>query len=293
MTATISVNGTNLDDLVAQGVSGSTGIHTVPAKRGANIDVPQRHGQLHVPRKRYQPASLVFPLWIRGVNPDGSIPGGTDDAARLAFHARVRALVRLFTAGELVVIRHALSDGSAREITGEVTEVLDFTVQQAGRDTWGEVRVGLDCADPFWTDLTDTVASITLTTGQSAALTAFATASAPMDDTLVTFSPQTNPQLTQTSTGFFVAYDGPITAGRKLVIDTAAWTVTGTVDAGGTWIPATAPSQHILRIRHGRHPRLFSLTPVPGAGGPVVSLTHSAGGSATASVTARQRHLVP
>lgn len=290
MTATISVNGVNLDDLVAQGVEGATGLHTVPGKRGSNIDVPQRHGQLHVPSKRYQPTSLVLPLWVRGVNPDGTVPSGTDPAARLAFHARLRALVKLFVAGELVTIRHTLSDGSAREIVGEVTEVLDFTIRGTGRHTLGRVSVGMDCADPFWSDVTDTTATFSLTTGQTASLTGFTNATAPMDDLIVTFHPGSNPELTQVSTGVFVGYDGVIAAGRKLVIDTAAWTVTGTVDAGGTWVPGSSPTQHIARIRHGGS-RLFSLAAENPA--PAVRLIHTGGGSATASITGKQRHLIP
>lgn len=291
MTATISANGTSLDDLLAQGIEGSTGLHSVPAKRGSNIDVPQRHGQLHVPHKRYQSAALVFPMWVRGVNPDGSLPSGTDAAARLAFHARVRALVKLFIAGELVTIRHTLSDGTAREITGEVTDVIDFTVARAGRNTLGRVSVGLNCADPFWTDLTDTVETFSLATGNTASLTGFGAASAPMDDVIVRFHPSSNPELTQVSTGVFVAYDGIIAAGRKLEVNTATWAVTGTIDAGGTWVPGSAPTQHIARIRHGGAARLFSLAPQHPS--PVVQLEHTGGGSATASITGKQRHLVP
>jgi len=289
VTATISVNGTSLDNLLAQGVDTASGIHKVPAKRGANIDVPMRHGQLYVPHKRYQPASLVFPMWVRGVSPDGSVP--SDDAARIAFHNRLRALVGLFTIGERVTIRHTLTDLTAREITGEVTEVLDFTVDSYDRNTIGNVAIGLDCADPFWTDLAPTVSTFTVTSGQQAALAEFAAATAPMDDVVVRFYPGTNPTLSQPSTGVFLSYSGPITAGRKLEVDTQAWTATGTVDAGGTWLPATAPAQHIPRVSHGRYPRFFSLAPQSPA--PVVALTFTSGGSMTVSITGYQRHLVP
>lgn len=289
MTATITVNGTSLDELTAQGVQGAQGLHRVPGKRGQNVKVPGRHGELYVPGKRYEPAALVLPLWVRGVLPDGTLPA--DEPARLEVHRRLRTLTRLFTVGELVTIRHTLTDGTAREISGEVTDTIDWTIAGAGRSTVGQVTIGLDCPDPFWTDLADTTSTVTLATGQTATLTDFAPADAPMDDLRVTFGPGNNPELSQPSTGAYIGYDGVIAAGRKLTVDAAAWTVTGTVDAGGTWNPGSAPTQHIARIRHGRHPRLFTLAPQDPA--PTVRLTHTGGGTMAATVTGRRRYLVP
>lgn len=292
MTAQVSVNGVNLDNLVAQGLDDVSGLHTVPGKRTANVEIPGRHGALNVPSKRYQQASLVLPMWIRGVNPDGSIPALTDPATRLAFHTRLRALTALFTEGELVTITHQLTDGTARQITAEVDTVLNFTITGTGRYTLGKVSVGLTAADPFWTDTTTTTATFSLTTGSTTTLPGFAAATAPMDDLTVSIGPCTNPTLTQISTGAFITYNGIIGAGQHLLIDTTAWTVTGTVDAGGTWNPASAPTQHIARIQHGGGgSRLFSLSPQNPV--PVVSLSHTGGGTATVAITGPQRHLVP
>ena len=290
MTSMVTVNGTNLDNLVAQGIDDISGIHTVPAKRTPNVQIPGRHGALNVPQKRYDQTSLVMPMWVRGVNPDGTIP--TDPVARLQFHARLRTLVQLFTIGELVTIQHILTDGTARQIVAEVDSVINFAISAAGRYTLGKFSVGLTAADPFWSDLTTTAATFTLTTGQSSTLTGFAAASAPMDNLTVTFGPCSNPTLTQLSTGAFVTYNGIIGAGQQLAIDTQAWTVTGTLNAGGTWNPATAPTQHIARIQHGGGGgRLFSLAPQNG--GPVVQLVHTGGGTATVTITGPQRYLVP
>lgn len=290
MTAQISVNGIDLDALLAQGVQGSAGLHTVAGRRGSNIEVPQRHGARHVAGKRYQQNTMALPMWVRGVLPDGSIP--SDPAARLEFHRRLRELVALFHVGELVTLRHTLTDGSAREIVGEVTDVLDFSVEGTGRHSLGQVSVGLTCADPFWTDLAATTVTFALATGATRTLTEFAAASAPMEDLTVSFGPGTNISLSQPAVSSFLAYDGPITASRKLVTDTAAWTVTGTVDAGGTWQPASAPTQHIKRIRHGRHPRLWYLAPTR-PNPPVVQLTHTGGGTVSCTISGKQRHLVP
>lgn len=288
--AVVAVNGTNLDNLVAQGVDDVSGLHKVPGKRTSNVEIPGRHGNLWVPHKRYAPASFVIPLWIRGVNPDGTVP--SDPAARIAFYARARALVSLFTIGEQVTLTYTLPDGTYRQIVAEVDDVLDFTVSGFGRWTLGKVSVGLTAADPFWSDPTAVTATATLTTGQTASLTQFANASAPMDDLVIIFGPSSNPQVTQLSTGVFVAYNGSIATGQQLVIDTGAWTVTGTLTAGGSWQPSSAPLQHIARIKHGGGiPRLFSLAPESPS--PVIQLSHTGGSSATVTISGKQRYLMP
>jgi len=289
--AVVTVNGINIEDLLVQGIDDVTsGLHKVPAKRTSNVEIPGRHGNLWVPHKRYGPGSFVIPMWIRGVNEDGTLPA--DPVARTQFHQRARALVSLFTVGEQVTVRYIIPDGTYRELTAEVTDVLDFTITGYGRLTLGKVAIGLTAADPFWSDVTAVTSTATLTTGQTASLTEFSNASAPMDDLVVIFGPSSNPQVTQLSTGVFVAYNGIIGAGQMLVIDTSAWTVTGTLTAGGSWQPSSAPLQHIARIRHGGGvPRLFSLAPESPA--PVIQLSQTGGGSATVTISGKQRYLLP
>lgn len=290
MTLSVTVNGTNLDNQLAQGVTGVTGLHHIPAKRGANIQIPERDGELHVPGKLYGPGTVVLPLWVRGVNPvDESVV--SDTAARLLFHQRARDLAALFCVGDLVTVRHTLSDGTAREVTGEATDAIPFDVTSTDRWTLGQVTIGLTCADPFWADVVDTTADFTATTGSATSLTGFTQASARMNNLVVTFWPASNPRLTQPASGALLAYNGVIGAGRKLVVDTGAWSVTGTVDAGGTWLPTSPPLQHIARVEKGPHARLFTLSPERPAA-PVVVLTHTGGGTARVTVTGRQRHLV-
>lgn len=290
MTISVTVAGTDLDTFIqGQGVTGVSGLYRVPAKRGGNIEIPGRDGALHVPGKLYGPATVVLPLWVRGTNPDGTVP--SDTAARLTFHQRVRDLTALLTVGEIVSVIHTLSDGTSRSIMGEVTDVLDFTITGADRATLGLVTAGLTCADPFWTDLAATTADFTVTTGTTTSLAGFAAATARMSDLVVTFFPSSNPVLTQPATGAFLGYSGIIPAAQRLVVDTTAWTVTGTIDAGGLWTPASAPLQHVARITKGNHARLFTLTPERPAA-PVLTLTHTGGGTARVTVTGKQRHLV-
>jgi hypothetical protein len=273
----------NLDQLVAQGVEGVTGMLAVPGKRGSDLVVPGAHGELHIPAKRYNPANLVLPLWVRGVNADGTIPGGTDSAARLAFHANLRALVAMFVVDERVRLRHTLSDGSVREIVGEVTDVIEPQVSGRGRYTLGRLAIALRCASPFWSDLTDS--SQVVTSGGPVTLTSFGGATAPMEDLQLLFGPQSNPRLTQASTGIFVEVGRVIAAGQTITVDTATWQVSGT---GGV---AAGLYEDLVYGGRGTS-RWFALHPEPGGGAPVVELTETGAGTGQVTVTGRRRYKI-
>lgn len=271
----------NLDRLVAQGVDGITGVLAVPGKRGTNLVIPGSHGELHLPAKKHTPTNLVLPLWVRGVNPDGSIPGMGDPGARLVFHEHLRELVALFTVDEQVTLRHTLSDGSAREITGEVTDQITPEVRGAGRYTLGQLGVALNCAYPFWTDTTPV--SSTATSGSDQALAEFDGASAPIENLLITFGPNNNPKLEQPSTGIFVKLNRVIAAGQTVTVNTETWEVYG---SGGV-----APGLYEDLEYGGRGTtRWFALHPQPG-GPPVVKLTNT-GTSGSVTVTGKRTYKI-
>ena len=285
MTASITVDGENLDQLLARGVDGISGLMSVAGTRGSDLLIPGAHGERHVPGKRSDALDLALPLWVRGVNPDGSLPGGTDSAARVAFHGRVRAIVAMFPQGQQVTVRHTLTDGDAREILAEVTDVMDMSVRGTGRHTLGQVSVGLRCADPFWSDVADSTGTATANSGASVTLSGFAGATAPMENLLVRFGPSTNPRITQPSTGVYMGWNGVVPSGGSLVVDTAAWRMYG--EGGLTIVPADYGQ---LYYGGPGTSRWFALRPQ--AGGPVVALGHTSTGSATAIVTGRRRHRI-
>ena len=272
----------NLDRLVAQGVQGAGGLMAVPATRGGNLVIPGRHGELPVPGKFSQAATIVLPMWVRGVNPDGSIPDGTDAGARLQFHQNLRDLIALFTVDELIKIRHTLTDGTAREIEGQVTDALQPEVRGTGRWTLGQFSVGINAHDPFWADTADVTQTVTLASGDTAVLTAFDGADAPMEDLLIELGATLNPRLSQPSTGVEVEYAGPVTGDQVLAIDTANWTVTGTsgLDPDLRDISYTGPGTS----------RWFALKPQPG--GPVIRLDFDGGGTTDVTITGRRKYKI-
>lgn len=276
----ITVNGVALSTFASR-VERMT--RTTPALRGADIPVAGRHGALPVPRRRHNPGLIVWPMWVKGVNPTtGLISAGTTiDQIR----GRYDDMSRLFHADPLDV-RYAYPDGTVRQATARLAlEPLEFD-EQPGAVQFGRFAPALSIPAAFWSDLTAvSVGPTALATGTTTTLAGFAGATAPMDDLTVTFGPGSNPSLSQPLTGAFVAYDGVIAAGRKLVIDTELWAVTGTIDAGGTWTPA------ITAIRFGPESKFFYLTPPSDGTAPVVSLVHSGGSTMTVTVAGKRRFL--
>lgn len=274
MSETLTINGVALDTY-AYLTTSVAGLLQVPARRGSNVTVPGRHGAIRVP-KRFEPNDIVLPVWVNGALPDGSIPGGSTEAGE--FYARRDELLRLLYADQLL-LAFTRPDGSSRSVHAEVTEVIEF--DRVGMRPEAQVNIGLTLYEAFWFDTLAVSQTVTGTTGTTQALTAFAGATAPMDELTLTFGPCNNPQLIHGAA--FVQYNGVISAGRQLVIDTASWTVgSGT---GAAWAPD--PRQ----VTFGPGPRWFELDPTVTPF--QVQFVHTGGGSATCTIAGRRRYLAP
>lgn len=277
MTETLTINGVSLSTwaYLAPSVSG---LLTVPARRGENVTVPGRHGAIRV-AKRFEPNDVVLPLWINGAQEDGSIPIGSS-AAKEWFKRRDE-LLRILYAEDLL-LEFTRPDGTARSARAQVTEILEF--DRIGMVPAAQVNVGLNLYEGFWFDSEPVSQTISGTTGVVAQLTAFADATAPMTDLTLTFDgPVNNPQITFAGGNTFVKYNGVISAGRKLVIDTGTWQVSpGT---GSVWSPD--PRQ----IEFAPGPRWLEID--PSATPFEVQFFHTGGGSASCSIEGRRRYLAP
>lgn len=272
MTEALTVNGVSLASL-AYMLGDISGINTSAPRRGENILVPGRNGALLVPRKKYDTAEIVLPLFIAGCLPDGSVPAGS--SALKEFFARRDELLRLFAA-DTVQLDYTSDGIMFRRAVCEVVDVLDFT--RRGAQPEAQVSVALRILDAFWSDVADVAQTFTGTTGLSGSLTAFESATAPMDALKVTFGPGSNPRVTQGAV--WLQYSGVIGAGQTVVIDSGTYLVTGT---GGITASRT-------NVTHSGEQRLFVLVP---GNPPQVVFTHTGGGSASVTFTGRRKYLVP
>jgi len=270
----------DLDTCTTRGVQDIQGLFTVPEKRGENLVIAGEHGRMHVVSKKHDAHIIVLGLWVRGVLPDGTLP----EAGYAQFVENLRELVGWFTTDEMITLRHTV-DGDAREITGEVLRVIEPELSGYGRYRSAQVKIVIECAAPFWADVEPVTQTVTLPTLGTATLTAFAGATAPMEDLFIEFGQANNPRLSQVSTGVFVQLNRVITAGQTITVDTADWEVYGSPGvAGGLYEDLEYGGQHTNRW--------FALLPEPGGGAPVVQLQHTGGGTASVTVTGKRKYKI-
>lgn len=284
MAETWTVNGIDLNTF-AWKIEKGDGLASTPPLRDTDIEIPGRHGVLAASRLSYGAGQLVLNMWVKGVDSaTGLVPGGSTDVD--AYHGNADTLVRLFNAPTLTVV-HTWPNGTARKAVGRLTSSIDFT-REVSSPLFGRFSVAVRIHGGFWLDNANpTPQALSLTSGSAGTLTNYAAATAPMDRLAVTFGPMPNPQVTQTSTGNFLAYDGVIAGGRQLVIDqNAANPLLGTIDAGGFW----TPDYSLLRFSGGSP--WFELRPEP-AGGPVLQLSHTGGGNGSVTVSGPRAYFTP
>lgn len=271
----LSVNGTDLSQYAVILQSRAPMMHS-PVKRAKNVQVPGRHGAIHVPRKRFDEADFVLNLLVLGANSAGQVPGGSTAARE--FYARADALMALFPAADTVTLVSTLPDGSTRTCVAEVMDKTSIARDLGDAPLVGSMAVAFTIPGAFWCDTTSQTATITGTSGTSATLTAFQGATAPMENLTLTFGPCSNPTITQGSTYF--TYNGVIAAGQQLVVNTGTWSLsTGT---GTAWTPSYAATGYYPG------PAWFSLDPTQALS---VSFTHTEGSTATVTVTGPRAYL--
>lgn len=265
-------NGVDLNTY-AYNIGSRTGRYNTPARRGKNVDVPNRNGSIFTPGKKFGPNTIALPMWVIGADEDGNIP--FDGSMRELFTDNLTRLLRIFTANTVELIDE-MPDGTTRRITGQVLDVIAPNVTAGG--TRAELGISLQCAAAFWEDVDDRTA-VKTGTGLWRPIE-FRDASAAMDDLTVTFTaPCTNPRLTN-SAGVWVEYDAVLNSTKWVAINCADWTVT----AGG------GLTANYAAVDHGGDARWFVLE--PGDPTPECTFTQTAGTTGTVALTGRRKHII-
>lgn len=277
MTEALTINGVSLASYAFM-TSDISGLMRVPERRGDNVVVPNRHGRIQTVGKKFDANEVVLPLWVVGADPvTGALPTLAEELEE--FFVRRDQLLQLLYANPMT-LAYTRPDGHVVQARGEVVDVLDFTRRYA--EPLAQVSVAIELIDAFWEDAASVSQNVVGPTGTEVELTAFAGATAPISDTVITvFGPCNNPMFTHGSQ--WVRYNGVVNAGQQLQIDIGSWIVgpgTGTI-----WLP------EIRNVEQGRPGPWFEIDPatVPYS----VTFTHTTGVSATATISGRRKYLAP
>ncbi|RTL65903.1 MAG: hypothetical protein EKK42_20370 [Pseudonocardiaceae bacterium] len=272
MSESLSVNGVQLDSR-CYSLSDISGIMGSPARRGENIVIPGRDGELVRPNKRYDASDLVLKLSVSGSLADGSIPSGSDPERE--FFKRRDELTSLFNASTVVLV-HTLPDGSQRQAVCEVRDVIPWERVKAAPSA--DASVALRVVGAFWSDVTPVSQTFTVASGTSVNLTNFAGATAPMSDLVLTFGAGNNPTLSQGNR--FFKYGAVISSGRQLQVNCADWSLG--IGTGTAW----SPNRAVIEYNPG--PNYFTLDPSVSLS---VSLVHTGGGSMSCTISGYRKYL--
>lgn len=277
---TLTVDGVVLNTL-AKNIESLTGRMNVAPLRTDNVTVPGRHGRLRTTAKFYDEGNVVLNMWVLGVDDNGNVP----TTRRQQFFANVDALSNLFRPGSgLMEMLHTLPDGTQRRIWVECTDAINFTIVGG---PMGKFSVNLRVPDVFWEDAN--LSSVDLLPTQNGHVTEFDGMTAPMQDGVLTIiGPAVNCRIEAYYKGAplenatWVAYNGTVPAGGRLIIDCNNWLLTGT----GFVVDYSL-------LAHGNASRWFTLVPGPPGQPPEMKITASNTTSATKiNLLGRRKFLV-
>lgn len=271
--STVELNGVDVSAGVWCQLEDASGMLRGAALRTAGIQVPGIHGEALNVLQTFDAGAVVLPLIVFGVDRTTGVTSG-DGVAQL--RDNVAYLSRL-AAASVVTIDHDFGDGVVRRAVGRMRQ--DPFEGERLMSTPPAVRVALAFTIPgaFWQDV-DAVSTpvYALTSNSEQTLTAFAGATAPMDELVILFGPGLNPQLLQGDDRMFV-YNGTIAAGQALYVNTATWELTG---VGFT--------PDYSKIRYQPRARWFELDPTGGT--PVVRLVHSGGSTMQLQISGKRKY---
>lgn len=294
------IDGVSMRNL-CRNITTLTGRLRVPAKRGSNSDNPGYNGSRRTPYKPFDSLVLALPMWVNGLEPDGSIP--VTSTRRRNFFNNLDELTQILSRDQ-ITMTFVRPDGTSRWIKGEILDVIDISTD-AYADPTGMFGVTVECAYPFWTTTEDPVTETFVYTSKDRAkptpsldmvLRSLSAGTAPVDDVVLEVVPPSGFTIN-------VAYD-VLSAGEYSRVHIAdnqepksARRVFDGIEETITVDGATGTA--ITTIRSiGINPRWFALPSTPPGVPPVLtflpdSVSDDTMIGTTFRVTARNRFLVP
>jgi hypothetical protein len=177
-------------------ISTLDGWDSMPSRRGANIEIPLRHGAVSVPSKFYKQRTLTLNIIVLPNDASGAVTHTNGARAHIRENLDV-LLGALYSDSLISVQRVEPAYPGAGTVTWEaLCEVLDVIPVRSGAGLTRLMAVRFKIPRPFWRILPE------VTGGGTPSVSNIG--NAPVDDMVVTFTGGTNPKLTNTTTGEFL-----------------------------------------------------------------------------------------
>jgi hypothetical protein len=185
-----------------------------PGLRGSNIQVPFQNGRRWI-KKRYEERIIMLAMWVRGVDfLTGKIPSGLSQAQTL--YQNIEFLSSVFGIRGQQTLKRILPDGTEREALAEIYAPVSFVKKQAG---YALFTVEFLLAEPCFYGVLKTQETKTINTdlyewnhhnpGTALVTSAIITLTGPLE----------YPKLECLDSGVWVQYQGIISGGESVVID--------------------------------------------------------------------------
>lgn len=216
----------------------------LPDRKGDNVTSPIMHGSIFR-EKRFGPRTDTWNIWISDYDPQTGLCPDTEDGRRAQLNANIDYVNGIFNGltpnglnnGALKIQKYSLSGTGP---SGPTTTVLEayaevssaYSYDDPKQFNYASMSIDITYPDPRWYATDITSVPVTCVSGTSSGAVYLTAGNAPVSNVVLTFECKsgtlTNPKLTNTTLTDYpsvIGYNGTLTAGQSVTIDTSAMTV--------------------------------------------------------------------
>lgn len=230
--------------------------NSTPEVRGDFTTIPQRNGVTARANRSYDAGEFSLSMWVVGCDQDGSVPSYSNATQRAYFERNLTMLIKLLGAQNGPVTLSKLRYAPSSDINPSINEVVTTKAVNTGStsiDTMmgrqrAEIVFTFTLIDSFWDGFPQTA---TGNSSNSYTASLKDMGDAPIDDAVITITgPAASPTVYCPESDVSFTYNGNLTAGQTLVIDSGSWTAR----VGGV-------TNVIQDVSHSGHSRLMYIPP--------------------------------
>jgi hypothetical protein len=146
------VEGTNIEERPGIVVSDYSGLLTPSRRRGENVEIPYRHGEILIPNKTFSAYEFEVPITLMELTPLGAIPAGVGPKRAQMFD-NLKWLHLLLTSGSgVMVLTRRLTTATGYEDSVCDGEYLDGLMPERVNTHIGRAVLRFKNLNGYWRD---------------------------------------------------------------------------------------------------------------------------------------------